>query len=278
MGTGKGMRAWGASVSEAGLGAPADVFCRVGGVIGWIVMALSLVGGAVAAERTPETEVFAQRARDAYEAAKRAHRESPKDSGKAWEFGRTCFDWAEYAVSKTQRARLAQEGIAACRGAVRASPETPGPHYFLAMNLGQLARTRHLGALPLVDELEGALLRTRALEAGFNHAGADRSLGMLYRDAPGWPISVGSKKKARIHLIQAVKLDPDYPENRLVLLESAIEWDDKKLLRADFEATKAALARARKQLTGEEWEASWVDWDKRWQAIQTAAAKEFGIR
>ena len=243
-------------------------------------LAFLLIGhGAVAAsDDGPTSETFAQRARSAYEEARKSHRQNPADSRKAWEFGRACFDWAEFATSKSQRARLAEEGIAACRGAIRRSPKMPGAHYFLAMNLGQLARTRNLGALPLVDELEGSLLQARALDPRFNHAGSDRSLGMLYRDAPGWPISVGSKKKARTHLANAVKLDPDYPENRIVRLESAIEWDDEKLLRSDLDGTAAALKRARKRLTGEEWEANWADWDKRWNAIRTAAAKEFGIR
>ncbi len=253
-------------------------FRRSLGVVCGLFLGLSGEGGANASDHAPTSEVFARRAREAYERARKGHREAPEDPAKAWEFGRACFDWAEYATSKSQRARLAEEGIGACRGAIRKSPKLPGAHYFLAMNLGQLARTRNLGALPLVDELEGSLLRARALDAGFNHAGSDRSLGMLYRDAPGWPISVGSRKKARAHLTASVKLDPDYPENRIVLLESAIEWDDKKLLRAEFANTSATLERARKELTGERWEANWADWDKRWKRIQATAEKEFGIR
>jgi hypothetical protein len=47
-----------------------------------------------------------------------------------------------------------------------------------------------------------------------------RNLGLLYRDAPGWPFSIGSKRKAREWLERAAALAPDYPENQLNLAES----------------------------------------------------------
>ncbi len=225
-----------------------------------------------------ETDTFADRTRRAYEAARKTHRADPDNPEKAWQFGRACFHWADFSTTKEQRAGLAEEGIKACRAAVKARPRSAGAHYYLAMNLGQLARTRSLGALPLVEELEGSLLRARSLDAAFNHAGADRSLAMLYRDAPGWPISVGNKKKARNHFANAVKLVPDYPENRISQLESAIEWDDEDLLKAGFRETAAVLKKARKQLTGKDWEADWADWDRRWKQIRETAEKEFDLR
>ena len=49
---------------------------------------------------------------------------------------------------------LAQQGIAACRQLIARTPKSAPAHYYLAMNLGQLARTELLGAFKLVREME----------------------------------------------------------------------------------------------------------------------------
>ena len=52
------------------------------------------------------------------------------------------------------------------------------------MNLGQLARTRGLSALKLVDQMEREFTRARDLDEHLDWAGPDRNLGLLYGDAP----------------------------------------------------------------------------------------------
>ena len=90
------------------------------------------------------------------------------------------------------------------------------------MNQGQLARTKLLGAIHLVDEMEVSFKTALALDPTYDFAGPDRCLGLLYRDAPGWPTSIGSRMKARRHLQAAADLRPNHLENRLALLESAL--------------------------------------------------------
>lgn len=189
----------------------------------------------------------------------------------AVQLGRACFDRAEFATNDTQRATLAVEGIAVCRAAATREPKQPAAHYYLAMNLGQLARTKMLGALPLVDEMERHFKLARDLDPKLDHAGPERCLGLLYRDAPGWPASIGSKSKARSNLLRAVELAPDFPENRLNLLESALKWSDRKLVQSEVKAIEATLPVARTNLTGDAWAASWADWSRRWEAAQPRA-------
>jgi len=231
-----------------------------------------------AEQQSSSAERFADRALKAYMEARRAHLADRADVDKAWRFGRACFDWAEFSTTKKQRASLAEEGIAACRRVVDANPRLAAGHYYLALNLGQLARTQKLGALPLVAELKGALEKARSLDAKLDNAGPDRCLGMLFRDAPGWPISVGSKKKARVHLSNAVAVDRTYPGNRLELLSAAIEWDDKALLKAQLSETAKVMQSARKEYSGTKWEGKWAIWDSRWQRIRKTAAEDFSIR
>lgn len=191
----------------------------------------------------------------------------------AWALGQACFWRGEFAVDDEARKSLANEGIGICRAVTLRAPTVPEGHYYLAMNLGQMARTKWLEALGIVKELELGLKLAGGMNPRLDHAGPDRCLGQLYRDAPGWPISVGSKAKARAHLLRAVELAPDFPENHLELIETWLTWKETKNLQRDLDTLSTLLPNARKQLTGEDWAAHWDDWERRWKAAQVEAAK-----
>jgi hypothetical protein len=214
-----------------------------------------------------------RRTQTAYHDARTAHFSHPTNVIAAWQFSRTCFDRAFSTESKSMRAAFAEEGIAAARAATRSDPKSAAAWYYLALNVGQLASTKTLGALSLVADMETHLLQARTLDKTFDHGGPDRTLGLLYRDAPGWPLSVGSRKKARKHLEAAVAIAPDYFENRLNLLESFIEWREKTEALAEYRRTAPLLAKARAKLAGPEWEASWLDWNARWPEAEKKVRK-----
>src|SRR5205085_8577123 len=128
----------------------------------------------------------------------------------------------EFATNSAQRAELADQGIAACRELL-AREQNSGPgHYYLGMNLGQLARTKGIGALKIVTQMEREFKAARELDETLDQAGSDRNLGLLYRDAPALG-SIGSRSRAKQHLERAVELTPDYPENRLDLIEAFLK-------------------------------------------------------
>ena len=224
-------------------------------------------GGAVAGNDTETT-----RAQRLYKQAQEAYAKAPDNIEAAWHLGRACFDWAELAKTNAARAAIAEEGIAACRHAVERKWGAAAAHYYLGLNLGQLARTKSLGALKIVRELEESLKTTREIDPLWDYAGADRTLGLLYRDAPGWPTSVGSRTKSRQHLQKAVELAPAYPDNRLCLLESQLVWNERKQTAAQLDPTEKCLSDARAKFTGAVWQASWKDWDQRWANIKTKAS------
>jgi Flp pilus assembly protein TadD len=85
---------------------------------------------------------------------------------------------------------------------------------------------------------------------------------MLYREAPVF-VSIGDRSKARRHLLRAVKLAPDYPANRLNLVESYVLWGEKSEARIQFKKLEALLPAARINLTGAIWAAEWADWEQR---------------
>ncbi len=214
-----------------------------------------------------------QSAHLAYQQAKAVYAKDSENPQMAWRFGKACFDWAEFSTNHTDRAALAREGIAACELAVEKEPELAAGHYYLGMNRGQLARTMNLGALKLVNLMESDFSKARELDASFARAGPDRNLGLLYLEAPGWPVSLGNRAKARSHLHQAVKLYPTFPENRLNLMEAYERWKETALLRQELKEWELNLETARQQFSGGRWQDEWTHWEERLQAIRNSLGK-----
>src|SRR2546421_630302 len=92
-------------------------------------------------------------------------------------------------------------------------------------HFSEITEKKYLGALKLVDEMEREFKIVAELDPHFDFAGADRNLGMLYHETPGWPVSIGNRKKARQHLERSRELAPDFPENHLYLLEAYLKWN-----------------------------------------------------
>lgn len=215
-------------------------------------------------------KIFAARAGAEYHRTQIQFESNTNNPDAAWRFACACFDYADFATNKTERAALADQGIAACRQLLARYTNSVAAHFYLGMNLGQLARTKSLGALKLVREMEKEFKTAAELDKHFDYAGPERNLGLLYRDAPGWPVSVGSRRKAREFLESAAQLAPDYPENRLNLIESDLKWKDCIAAKKELGALEALWPVAQTNFTGEKWEQSWDDWSTR----RAAARKE----
>lgn len=244
----------------------------------WLLLAFFISPGLLADDGgvvAPGTDrsVFARRAEKCFNDAREKVQANPNTPAALAGFGRACFDWADFSATDKQRADIANRGIDACRKLLALDPKSTPGHYYLAMNLGQLAQTKSLGALKLVSQMEAEFKLVLAADPRFDNAGADRNLGLLYWQAPGWPLSVGSNAKARAHLAAALKLAPDYPENALNLIEAELKWNDKPGVARDFKTLNEHWDAAKQKLTGEEWAASWADWEKRKAAAEKKVTK-----
>lgn len=220
-----------------------------------------------------ETNTFAARRELDFKTAQSRLQEKPDSVAALVRVAQTAFEWAEFARQDEPRASLAERGLEVARAALARAPTNGAAHYWLAMNSGQLARTKILGALKLVREMEEEFLRAIAFDEQTDFAGPDRYLGVLYRDAPGWPTSIGNKIKSREHLERAVSLRPDYPENQLLLLESLEKWGDKRGFEQQLPVTEKVLAEARLKFTGADWEQSWKDWDHRFPLLKARSGE-----
>jgi tetratricopeptide (TPR) repeat protein len=179
-----------------------------------------------------------------------------------WQFARACYDLADYATNRAERAELAREGIEVSQEAIAQNSNSAPAHYYLGMNQAQLARTKGLGALKIVRQMEQVFLRVRDLDEHLDYAGADRNLGLLYRDCPSFG-SIGNRSKARQYLQRAVEVAPDYPENRLNLLETYFRWEERDSARQQLKALENIWNNAHSRLNGNAWASSWQDWKTR---------------
>lgn len=233
-----------------------------------VVILLVLPFAALSETPNPSNARALNLAERAYAEAQAQWHQNRTNVDLAWKFGWACFDVAEFAGHESYRTHLADQGIEACRAAVRINPLSAAAHYYLGLNMGQKARSEKLGALRLVREMEVEFKNAITLDPKLDYGGPDRSLGLLYKDAPGWPTSIGSKHKAREHLTLATQLGPVYPENWLNLLEAYLQWKEKEKALALLPAVAERLKVAQQKFTGPEWEWSWQDWERRWEKIK----------
>ncbi len=222
----------------------------------------------------PEKSVFRTRAHENYRVAEAAYQLNPTNITQAWQFGRACFDLAEFAENDPIRRDLAERGIGVCRAAIQLDPSNAAANLCLAMNLGQLARTKSLGALKIVREMESLFQKARTLDERIDFGGPDRCLGLLYLEAPGWPASVGNRKKALFHLRRAVELSPNYPGNRLELISALIQLRQPSEASRELSTVRSLWSSAQSDLQGITWEGKWINWEVERRKLEAQLSRE----
>jgi len=237
---------------------------------------LCLLAAGASGAPTPES-VFRGRAEAAFAAAQKKYQTATNSSAAASQLAAASFDAADLATNETTRATFAQAGIAACRDWLAREPKSAAGHYFLAMNLGKLAEAEapSLAAYKLVHEVEREFKTAAALDVSYDFAGPARTLGELYFQAPIWPLSVGSRHKAREWFERAAALAPDYPDNQLNLAEAYLKWRNREEAAQTLKKIESIWPAARTNFTGTARERDWLDWDSRRAAVRTEFQKVY---
>lgn len=244
---------------------------RLEGFILFVLTAVKLCG------QTDTNAVFAAWAQSEFCAAQERYAAQPDVETNAWQLGRATYDWAEFATNNQQRAGIAQAGIAACRHLVEFHPDSAAGHYYLGMSYGELAQAEapSIAAYKLIREIEHEFKQATELEEGLDYGGPARCLGLLYRDAPGWPISIGSHRKAREYLERAAVLAPAFPENQMNLLESYIRWHEPDHAEQAWRKLAGVWPAAQTNFTGAAWGWTWADWTRRRAAARSDFERAF---
>jgi tetratricopeptide (TPR) repeat protein len=230
-------------------------------------VALIFAAAGIVFSSEAQNKIFAVRAEAEFHRAQIQFQADTNNAVNAWQLARACYDFADFAKSDKARENITNQGIDACRQLIARDPNIAAAHYYLAMDLGQLARTKLLGALSIVREMEREFLTAVSLDSRFDFAGPPRNLGLLYREAPSFG-SIGSRSKARDWLERAVQLAPDYPENRLNLIESYLQWNDSVRAKLELNALDALWSKVQTNFPGEKWEQSRADWSARREAAR----------
>ncbi len=245
-----------------------------------ILLAIVLAGLALTVSRAAATEtnqVFYLRAEAAFQHAEKNFPAATNFPVAALELARASFDLADLATNDTQRAEIARRGIAVCRDWLARDPKSAAAHYYCAMNLGKLAEAEapSLAAYNLVHEVEREFKTAAELDVRFDYAGPARTLGLLYYQAPGWPLSIGSKRKAHEWLERAAKLAPEHPENLLNLAEAYLQWREQDAAAKALRQLATNWPAARTNFTGVAHERDWRDWTARRAALTAEYQKIF---
>jgi len=245
--------------------------------VGQLCFAIFLAAGMTVTAQTTTNQAFAAYTEQTYLKAKSEFSQHPQDTTAAWRLGEASFNWALYATNTTQQADISRVGIAACQHAIASTPNSAEAHYYLAMDYGELADALKpsMTAYRLIKDIEREFKTASSLDERVDFGGPPRSLGMLYRDAPGWPISIGNKHKARELIEHAASLYPHFPENQMVLLESYIHWHQRDEAEAAWKKLAAIWPAAQTNFTGAVWAPSWADWKTRRAAAKANFQKTF---
>ena len=151
-----------------------------------LTIAVLLMALGSASAQTANPLVFIARAQKAFDLAQKDCLADTNSTVAKLHLARASFDLADMATNEVQRAEFARCGIEVCRQWLAREPKSAAGHYYLAMNLGELAQAQapSLTAYKLVHEVEREFKLSAELDAKFDYAGPARNLGELYFQAP----------------------------------------------------------------------------------------------
>ena len=164
--------------------------------------------------------------------------EDPANAEAALNLSMAAVWWGDHSP-KAKKEAIYKEGVDWGKLAVKADPKSSDAHYWTAANLGSYGQAHGiLKSLSAIKPMKAHCEKAIGLNPKYWRART--LLGMLYREAPGWPISIGDDAKALEHLEKAAKMAPKVP---WVLFELGLGYeetgDDAKAMAA-YKRTVAA--------------------------------------
>lgn len=162
---------------------------------------------------------------------------TPEELGQA---SKNAYLAARDAEEKSERLKLAHQGIIYAEKCLKNAPETPACLYFQALNTGIYIKNHipnyQKGLHRMVSNCE-TLNRVRP---DFEQAGCYRILGNIYAQAPSFslnPKNITQDLDRSVEFLQeAVKLAPNYALNHLFLAKSLVETGQEEQAKIELKA------------------------------------------
>jgi hypothetical protein len=160
-----------------------------------------------------------------------------------WRASRVAFKLANDSIgdaSKGRRQHFAQVGVDLAKQVIAADPKRVEGHYFYAVNIGLLATTKTVGAIPIIFDLVKHAKTAIDLDPAFEHGGPHRLLGAAQVKAPSWPAGPGDVEEGCDHLQKAVSIDDRFPMNHLLYCEALIANGKREEARKECDVVMSA--------------------------------------
>jgi tetratricopeptide (TPR) repeat protein len=163
----------------------------------------------------------AKEARAKYEAALAAGENAFEAS---WRLARVCYWIGDHTGAKDLKKTIFLQGVEHAKKAVEIDPKRPEGHFWLGVCYGVYGEAKGvLKSLALVKPIKESMRRVLEIDPAYDRGGADRVLGRVYHEVPGF--AGGSEKKSLEHLLKAVEYGPRVGLNLLYLADTYISLD-----------------------------------------------------
>ncbi|OGD11499.1 MAG: hypothetical protein A2W20_09530 [Candidatus Aminicenantes bacterium RBG_16_66_30] len=163
----------------------------------------------------------AKEARAKYEAALTAGEDAFEAS---WRLARVCYWIGDHTGAKDLKKTILLQGVEHAKKAVELNPKRPEGHFWLGVCYGVYGEAKGvLKSLALVKPIKEAMRRVLAIDPAYDRGGADRVLGRVYHEVPGF--AGGSEKLSLEHLLKAVEYGPRVGLNLIYLADTYISLD-----------------------------------------------------
>jgi tetratricopeptide (TPR) repeat protein len=173
-------------------------------------------GDALYAERADLAK--AKEARTKYEAALAAGEDAYEAN---WKLSRICYWIGDHTGAKDLKKTILLAGVDYAKKAIELNPGKPDGHFWLGVNYGVYGEAKGiLKSLSLVKPIKAAMNRVLELDPAYDRGGADRVLGRVYHEVPGF--AGGSEKTSLEHLLKAVEYGPRVGLNLLYLSDTYV--------------------------------------------------------
>jgi tetratricopeptide (TPR) repeat protein len=145
--------------------------------------------------------------------------------GTYWRMARAEYWIGDHTPDKTQKKRILEQGIYHGKKAVQTNPDKAEGHFWLGVCYGVYGEAKGvLKSLSLVKPIKEAMRRVLEIDPAYDKGGADRVLGRVYYELPGF--AGGSKQKSLEHLLKAMEYGPRVGLNLLYLADTYIALDE----------------------------------------------------